>query len=214
MIKVIEDLGYIPPPLSLYSGTRQVEVRHLGATVSHNGIKYMINLIDTPGFHDKVQNGGTAISNNEIKRLLDKCISHEITQIHLFAFAFSLDNGINSEDVDSMKFVKQNYPHLNKHFALILTHCEDLDEATRTKLVTDFFDVDEIKRSRLQEFFGLGVHFMGTIDPQAVAHALSDTVANQMRNVIYLRETFIDFILAQSQFYNIHNTAGSSCVLS
>lgn len=215
MIRVIEDLGYIPPTLSLYSGTRNIDIRHLGATVAHNGKKYNINIIDTPGFYDKVSSGETKLTNDHIKGLIDQCISHQITEIHVFAFAFSLENGINSDDVESMKFIKRKYPQLKSYFALILTHCERLSPTARKKLVDDFFQVDEIRQSQLKDYFELGVHFMGSLDPLAVAQGLLDAIASQIQNLIPMREEFIDFILQREEFYNIHTTsATTSCTLS
>jgi len=216
LIKVIENLGYVPPPLSLFNNTRKIEMHPLVTTIAHNGKRYMINLIDTPGFEDRTMYGQKPMSNQQIKNLIDQCISYRITEIHVFAFVFSLQAGINSDDVKSMKFIQRNYPNLGKHFALVLTHCEDYNEVHCRRLIKDFFETDEIKECELQSFFGLGVYCMGCIDQQSFTNDLRDAINYQIENIKNFREKFIDLIVKQREFYNIHNNengTGVCCLL-
>ncbi|CAF3969179.1 unnamed protein product [Rotaria sp. Silwood1] len=263
MRNVIENPMHISEPFTLKSHTKEVSIKCIAAYLQHENQVHNINIIDTPGFYDRVtakaaaaKNGGkqqtqrqnttktslmkdeplsptpvgnspptrtgrafwmlrnspdagtdddAPLSNEDISAYIDKCIYNDITQIHVFAFVFTLGTqGINAQDLQTMQYFKRKYPQLSKHFALIITHCEELGEANMKQLVKQFFEDKEVRETQLEGYFNLGVHFMGSIRNESLKEGSRDEVGRQMINVLDMREKFIKFLFAQNQPYNIH----------
>ena len=104
-----------------------------------------------------------------------------------------------------MKYVKQMYPSLGKHMALIVTHCEELEDAQRDNLVGDFFRHPEVKMSNLAEFFEQGVFFMGCLRYESFKQKNDKAIYAQYRNILTMRKNFIEKVLEKTDTYNIYN---------
>ncbi|CAF3941781.1 unnamed protein product, partial [Rotaria sp. Silwood1] len=109
MRNVIENPMHISEPFTLKSHTKEVSIKCIAAYLQHENQVHNINIIDTPGFYDRVtakaaaaKNGGkqqtqrqnttnspdagtdddAPLSNEDISAYIDKCIYNDITQIH------------------------------------------------------------------------------------------------------------------------------------
>jgi hypothetical protein len=157
---------------------------------------------------------GERLTNATIKKHLDECITKDITHIHAFAFVFSSGGGINIEDIQSMVFIQQNYPELQNFFMLIVTHCEENDAKERKNFIEEFFQHPEVIRHRLQDFFGLGIHFMGCLRPQLQRVPNITAARNQASNILEMRKELLEFLVARQETYNIHRGCGTNSLFN
>jgi len=133
--------------------------------------------------------------NEEILRIIDNGITDNITKIHVICFVFNLTTGVHDNDVTSMKLFKENYPEdVHKNCLLILTRCETLNSDQKAKLIADFFQHPKVQKYELDKMFGLGYVFMGCIDRNEYDNANDKSVYNQFRNVMEMRDKFIEKI--------------------
>jgi hypothetical protein len=143
-------------------------------------------------------------SNDRIKKVVDSCIEHDVTNVHLFAFVFSINPGINDQDIATMKYVKEKYPALGKHMALVVTHCEELQRGERDDLIIKFFQHHEVKASALAEFFQQGTFFMGCLRYESYNQKNDKAIYAQYRNILDMRKLFIEKCIEREETYNIY----------
>ncbi len=209
LTKVIEDIFYRSGDRELYAENRGVEFLKV-ATDASDGSRLYFNVVDTPGFFEQttelVNN-----SNTRILQFLNSCLDHDVTNVHMFAFVFSLNAGINNEDIATMKFVKEKYPTLGEYMALVVTHCEELSKEKRENLVQKFFQHPEIKASNLVEFFRQGIFYMGCFQRDSFEQGYEYQIYDQYKNILEMRTTFIDKCVACEKAYNVHKAKGTTC---
>jgi GTPase Era involved in 16S rRNA processing len=197
--------------LLLRSQTKSTQVRNITACV--RDCIYNIGIIDTPGFFYRGEPEETTLSNDTIESLIINCISRKFTEIHVFAFVLNFCNGVSPEHIELMKSIKRKYPQLRNYFALIFTECEKYDERQRQLRVDEFFNGKDVRISRIQDYFGLGVHFMGSISSRVVASRREHAVVLEMKNVIRMREQFIEFILGREEPYELRDDNSGCSVM-
>ncbi|CAF3707462.1 unnamed protein product [Didymodactylos carnosus] len=61
------------------------------STLIQSNTVFHFNVIDTPGFYETARSSETKLSNEQIQDYINRCIKNDVTQIHVFAFVFSLD---------------------------------------------------------------------------------------------------------------------------
>jgi GTP-binding protein EngB required for normal cell division len=205
--RVIENPCYLPPSAKLYSETKEITIHTVATTIfNHENIISCFNIIDTPGMFDKVNKSNKSLSNQQIKRAIDKCISEDVTNIHLFAFVINLQTNLDKQDIQSMIFVKDNYPFLHEYICLIVTHSEETNYQQREEKIEEFFQSDKIIQNNLKEFFGKRIFFMGSLRSQLTTYPNKQSVRQQIKNVHQMRDTFIEYIhtLDTNHSFNIH----------
>ncbi|CAF1459318.1 unnamed protein product, partial [Rotaria sp. Silwood1] len=150
------------------------------------------------------------LTNENIRKHINDCITKDVTDIHAFALVFSSIGGINNEDIQSMIFIKRKYPQLKNFFLLLITHCEEKDVDERNTFVNEFFRHRDIVRHNLKDFFGLGIYFMGCLRPNLRRHPNLDAARLQSRNVMKMRPKLLDFLIFHEQSFNIHYSTSPS----
>ncbi|CAF1302268.1 unnamed protein product [Adineta steineri] len=211
--KVIENPCYIPPDAKLYSETKQVTIHPVATTLNNNNnIIYCFNIIDTPGLFDKVKYENRSLTNNKIKKSIEKCMEEDITNIHLFAFVINLQSNLDRDDIDSMIYVKNNYSFLHKYICLIVTHSEETNQQQRQNKIDEFFQSDQIIKHNLKDFFGERIFFMGSLRSQLILYPNKQSIRQQIKNVHQMREIFIEYIqnLDPNDYFNIHHIKNSN----
>lgn len=204
--RTLNNVCYIPQSnLSLYSETKEIEIHRVASPLMVNKEKFSFNIIDTPGFYDQTVKQGEKLSNEYITRLIRKCMKEDTTNIHCFAFVFNLHNGINNDDIKSMLYVKDNYPGIKKHLMLLLTHSEETTETQRKTLLESFFKHETVVKSNLKEFFGAGVFYMGCLRPQLRDNVDEKAARVQLKNILHMRSTLLNFLIKETEPYNIHH---------
>ena len=148
---------------------------------------------------------GERLTNETIKNYLDKCITRGITHIHAFAFVFSSSGGINREGIESMIFVKKNYPAMKEFFILIITHGEEKNEEEQEHFVDEFFQHPDVVKHKLQEFFGARVFSTGCLRPQLASNPNMEAAQMQARNILAMRKKLPDYLVqCETKTYNVH----------
>ena len=214
--KVLENPCYIPPVAKLYSETKEVTIHPFATTMFHNNIIYCVNIIDTPGMFDKARKQNRSLTNERIKISIDKCMEQDVTNIHLFAFVINLHSNIDTEDIASMIFVKENYPFLHDYVSLLVTHCEETNRQQRETKLNEFFQSEKVSKHHLQDFFGKRVFFMGSLRPELATYPNKQSVRQQIKNVHQMRDIFLDYIIHSdtNDSFNIHRVATTNgCTL-
>jgi GTP-binding protein EngB required for normal cell division len=200
--RVLRNPHHIPELAGLYAEDRNISFNEIATTNESN--VYYIKIIDSPGFYDQTINEGERLSNETIKTYINECITKDVTHIHMFAFVFSGGTGINIQDIQSMIFIKQNYPQLQEFFILLITHCEEKDEDERKTFVDQFFKHPDVVRYGLKDFFGLGIYFMGCLRPQLRRKPNTTSAQTQAQNVMKMRQALLDLIVTRDTTFNIH----------
>lgn len=209
LAKVIEDIFYRSGDRELFAQNRGVEFLKV-ATDAADGSRLYFNVVDTPGFFEQ-STELVSTSNERIGQFLNSCLDHDVTNVHLFAFVFNLDAGINSEDIATMKFVKEKYPNLGEYMALLVTHCEKLNREQREKLVENFFRHPEIKATNLADFFRQGVLYMGCFQRSSFDKGYEHDIYDQYKNILEMRTSFIEKCVSCETAYNVHKAKNASC---
>lgn len=209
LAKVIEDIFYRSGDRELFAQNRGVEFLKV-ATDAADGSRLYFNVVDTPGFFEQ-STELVSTSNERIGQFLNSCLDHDVTNVHLFAFVFNLDAGINSEDIATMKFVKEKYPNLGEYMALLVTHCEELNQEQREKLVENFFRHPEIKATNLADFFRQGVLYMGCFQRSSFDNGYEHDIYDQYKNILEMRTSFIEKCVSCETAYNVHKAKNASC---
>ncbi|CAF3521283.1 unnamed protein product [Rotaria socialis] len=204
--KTLEYPGYMgDKDLALFSETKNIEFHQLACPISKNGYLYNFNIIDTPGLYDQRTSKGQLLDNEAVTKLVLECMRTDMTNIHAFAFVFKLENGINSEDIDSMVYVKKAYPTVADYMMLILTHCEETSDERRNILVENFFQHDIAVKQNLREFFKLGIFYMGCLRRQLYERPDEAYAADLLENIIKMRARLLNFLIARENVYKIHD---------
>ena len=212
LAKVLEDIFHRVGDRELYSETKGIEFLKVATDVS-DGTRLYFNVVDTPGFYEQSDTALVKNSNDRIKRFLDSCLDHDVTNVHLFAFVFSLNAGVNSEDIATMKFVQEKYPTLGPYMALVVTHCEDLDEIKRDNLIEKFFQHHEVKTSKLRDFFKQGTFYMGCFEKSTFENKYEQRIYDQYKNILDMRTKFIEKCISCEQVYNVHKARDKGCLI-
>lgn len=193
--KVLENPCYVPPDAQLHSETREVTIHPFATSILDENLIYCFNVIDTPGLFDRAKKRGTSFNNERIKTAIDRCMIHDVTNIHLFAFVISLQGNVDIQDIDAMVFVKNNYPLLHQYACLLITHCEEKTLEQRESKVNEFFGSEKVARHDLKDFFGKKVFYMGALRPELRNNPSRQCVRQQLKNVHDMREIFLQYLM-------------------
>ncbi len=202
LTEMLQDPSHVPEMGSLFSVTKDIKIYQL--TTTHSDKNYSLTIIDSPGLYESMRNDGRPRTNKEIKKLIDQCITKDVTRIHTFAFVFSSEGGINIQDIQSMIYIKRHYPKLTNFFILIITHCEEKNEQERHRFSEEFFQHPDVIKHGLKELFGLGVFFTGCLRPQLQNDPNIRSAKNQAANILDMRKKLLEFLISREETFNIH----------
>jgi GTP-binding protein EngB required for normal cell division len=203
MASVVNDITYVSKAHELYSQTQKIQFKTI-STETKDNVWYYFNFIDVPGFFDISANGKQKLTNEKINFYLQECMGKNITNIHMFAFVFNLAAGINERDIETMLYVKNTYPYLDRHMALVITHCEQLEAPQRKRLIEDFFRHSKVKQSKLQDYFKLGVLFMGCLRNESVTTCNDKSMYFEYNNILDMRADFIAKCIECKEPFNFY----------
>ena len=211
---VINDIKHVSKSHELYSQNQTINFKTI-STDTNNDMCYYFNFIDLPGFFDMSINGKEKLTNDKINSYLQEFMAKNITNIHMFAFVFNLAAGINERDIETMLYVKNKYPYLDKYMALVITHCEQLPENQRKRLIEDFFRHPTVIQSKLKDYFKIGTLFMGCIRHESVNTANEKSMYFEYNNILDMRMEFIETcIKCETPFNFYQGQNATSCRIS
>ena len=207
------DIFHFSGEKALYSQTKEVEF-HKVTTNTRDGGRYFFNIIDVPGFFDISVDEKTSLSNEQVRYFINNCISQNVCNIHMFAYVFSLNGGINEDDIKAMIYTKNNFKDLSTNMALIITNCECCSEENRQDLRDNFFQHPTVDEYRLKEFFKQGIYFMGCLRKESRDQANKQSIQEEYDNVLAMRDKWIQKCIDSETPFNIHRKGTNPCILS
>ena len=210
--KVMGDVFHFSEEKTLFSETKNVEFRKV-TTATNDGRHYYFNIIDIPGFFDISADVKNNLSNNQVKQFINKCISENVCNIHIFAYVFSLHGGINEQDIEAMIYTRNNFKDLSPNMALVITNCERLTDQQRKDLQENFFQNETVKKHQLMDFFKQGVYFMGCMRRESRDQANKQSIEEEYNNVLEMRNTWIAKCIETKTSFNIYQK-GNRCNVS
>jgi GTP-binding protein EngB required for normal cell division len=210
--KVMENIFHFSTEKALFAETKQVEF-HKVKTGTTDGRHYYFNIIDVPGFFDISADVKNSLTNEQVKQFINKCISQNVCNIHIFAYVFSLNGGINEQDIQAMIYTRNQFKELSANMALIITNCERLTAEERQKLCDSFFENETVNQNRLKDFFKQGIYFMGCIRKESYDQANKQSIEEEYKNVFEMRNRWIKKCIETNVSFNIHRKE-SRCLLS
>lgn len=215
--EMLKDPRQPPKPMTLYSETRDSTMSSF--CVSINDQMFTLNIIDTPGLFEKVPHDGTVRTAQQILKTVSTLVCTEVTKIHVLLVVIQLHNGINDEDLKAVKLYRDFFgDKMSKNTALLVTHCEDVNEEQRKRLLDELFATKEFKE--IEGFFKLHTQsdpiaesffesqfrgsadrpshysalFSGTINPNTWEQGQSQSLLSQFVQVLEDRERFFAII--------------------
>jgi GTP-binding protein EngB required for normal cell division len=210
--KVMGDVFHFSTEKTLFAETKQVEF-HKVKTGTTDGRHYYFNIIDVPGFFDISTDEKKNLTNEQVKQFINRCISQNVCNIHIFAYVFSLSGGIIEQDIQAMIYTQNQFKDLSTNMALIVTNCEHLTEEQRQELCDSFFANQMAVQNRLKDFFKQGIYFMGCLRKDSRDQANQQSIEEEYHNVSEMRNKWIRKCIETDNPFNIHRKA-SRCALS
>jgi GTP-binding protein EngB required for normal cell division len=201
--KVMANVFHFSEEKALFSQTKHIEF-HKVTTGTTDGRHYYFNIIDIPGFFDISTDVKNNLSNTQIKQFINKCISQSVCNIHMFAYVFSLNGGINEQDIDAMIYTRNQFKDLSANMALIITNCERLTQKERADLRDSFFENEIVIKNRLKDFFKQGIYFMGCLRKESRDQSNQQSVQEEYDNVSEMRNKWINKCIETNIAFNIH----------
>ena len=86
-----------------------------------------------------------------------------------------------SNRMKSSIFIKEKYPQLR-----------------------EFFKHPTVVENGLRDFFGLGIFFTGCLRPQLKCNPNTMAASMQIKNILKMRQTLLDFFITREKTFNIH----------
>jgi GTPase Era involved in 16S rRNA processing len=207
--EVLATTLYEPKKLSIYSDTRETEIRNTFTTDKNTGKSYRFTIIDTPGFFDLTREKSSRLNNDDIKEHIKSCLKSDIRHVHLFGIVFNLVNGINERDIEAMIYIKENFRGIENNTALVITNCEQMNEDERNKLIQQFFRHQQVKQHNLENFFGQGILFMGCLRHESLESVNERAIYFEYNNVLDMRTAFIKKCIQCTTTYSFRDSACS-----
>lgn len=210
--KVMDNVFHFSEEKALFSETKQVEF-HKVKTGTRDGRHYYFNIIDIPGFFDISIDLKTSLTNDQVKQFINKCISQNVCNIHMFAYVFSLNGGINEDDIKAMIYTRTHFKDLSANMALIITNCERSTIEERQELRDKFFENETVVKNHLKDFFKQGIYFMGCLRKESRDQANKQSIQEEYTNVAEMRNRWISKCIEADSPFNIHHK-DNRCSLS
>jgi GTP-binding protein EngB required for normal cell division len=210
--KVMGDVFYMSTEKTLFSETKNVEF-HKVTTGTRDGRHYYFNIIDVPGFFDISADAKPVLTNDQVKKFINNCITQNVCNIHMFAYVFSLHGGINEDDIKAMIYTKNNFKDLSANMALIITNCERFTAQQRQELSDNFFKNDTVVQHHLKDFFKQGIYFMGCLRKESYEQANKQSIQEEYTNVSEMRNRWLSKCIDSNNPFNIHHRE-NRCYLS
>ncbi|CAF3996607.1 unnamed protein product [Rotaria sp. Silwood1] len=112
----------------------------------------VLNIIDSPGLFERGSKVKDIRDNMAIMATIEECINREITKLHIICFCMSFGDGIQQEDVESVKIlVKYLGEGIARNSCLIITRCESIDDEQRERMQAEL--VQDVHFKEIASYF-------------------------------------------------------------
>lgn len=142
-----------------------------------------------------------------MKKILKQCIGFQITKLHLICFAFSINAGIQSDDIETLQmFIKYFGPEVSRNLCLIITHTESKTSEQRDKLRQELLNDSQFKK--ISHHFERGIFFTGSINYDDY-QAGNSCIIDQFITIIGYRKELLDEICKDCQPFRFDSLAST-----
>jgi len=166
-------------------------------------VNYNINIIDTPGLFEQRVSGETASDNDEIKKLILKCLESEITKINCIFFVFTLQAGLNKDDVAAIKQFSALFQGAENVMSLIITRAEGWDNTFKQQKIQEVKDHPELK-SIFDQVSGR-IFFSGSFSNLALNKLDNKKAEDMFIDIAYMRFDILSHIFESKDAHSISN---------
>lgn len=145
-----------------FSETRDPSCHALALLHRDTKINYVLNVIDTPGLKEKRLNSSESREDDEILKLVRLFIMENVTTMNVVCFVSKIGQ-THELDVDVFLKIRDFLgPEYSPNAMLLLTHCDQKEEASAEQYIMDLNNYDPTKQ--ILEYCQLGVFQYGTLD--------------------------------------------------
>jgi GTP-binding protein EngB required for normal cell division len=195
---LLVDPTVVPDQMTLKSGTRDPDFKSF--YIDDN--KIVLNIIDTPGLFERSDSKLDIRDNDTILKTIEMCINREITKFHVICFCVAITVGINEQDMQSLTMLAEFLgPQVQSNSCLIVTRCETKDEDQLAELDRElrkdtFFQ-------KIVSYFGLGIYFSGSLNPDDYNKANRDSLEDQFETICNYRTKLLQLFTSDIVPYPI-----------
>jgi hypothetical protein len=189
----LKDVCYDPIAMSIFSDTVNAKFQSFGVE-GKNGVKYTLNIIDTPGLFEQKINDDSVRSNDDILKLINDCQRNEITKLHCAIIFASFESGINSEDIKSIELFQEKFNGVEIY--LCITKCELKPSDFMKRLLDEITQKLTIRRANIL--------FTGCVNLNDTGY-ISSEIEKVYQRVGRMRELIFEKIFKCDKFYNVRD---------
>jgi len=172
-VETLLNIFHVPILPELYSSTKLPKCTRgvlLMNNEQNNSELIQLNIIDTPGLYETLEDKTKIRSQEELIKLAIDCINNNITSIHGFLLTYKYGDKFTDENLNTLNTFIDVLKSVKNNCYLLFTHAEDLDDNAIEKW--------KIKAKRkLGDFFENRVFFTGSLKPE------------RFRNIELLKDT-------------------------
>ena len=182
---LLKDPTAQPKDLTLKSETKDAT---LDSSFLHEN-NIVLNILDTPGLFERAGVDENPRDNESILSTIKICVEREVTQFHVICFCASITDGINKEDIEAIKLLRNFLgEEIAENSCLIVTRCESKSEQQRDRIQ------QELQKDKhfveLKSYFRLGIYFSGALNYDDYNNG-SDSLLDQFIVISDYREKLI-----------------------
>jgi len=128
-IEVLKNESYWAPDMTIYRSTDRATVENF--IVEDGNTFYNMNIMDTPGLFEIAADEKDEKPNEQIVSLIGKCIEMEFTKINHVFFVFTINAGLQQQDIESLDLIHRMFLGMEHKLSVIISFSNDFDRNTK-----------------------------------------------------------------------------------
>lgn len=189
---VLENVCHVADRTSLFGFTKEPRLHES----AFGG--YKIQVLDTPGLFQRAKIGETKRENGEIAQAIQESVKTYFggdgyNNVDTVLIPISFTDGVNSEDIEAIKFFTENLPPATKKI-LVVTRAEGYSENDRNSLLHQISQHRDLSKLVDAHFGGTDhILFNGTLEKNELEFEISTT--RHLEQIYLDRERLIKALL-------------------
>ena len=137
-------------------------------------VMYSVKVVDTMGFCDPQGNP------EETVKAIQKFLQEEVVEgVSLVLFVTS-ERRMTEALMETTELIKKHFKQISPISALVITHCESLDDDAREEIVKEYKTRNDKREATVVEFMQKGIYTVGFPDLKMYKERLRECIAEQM----------------------------------
>lgn len=190
-VGVLKDTAYEPPMMTLFSETSMAKLDSFSLLVKDKNQKLNLNMIDTPGLFEIKESKEKARSEQQILSIIKDCMKMEIAKIHCVTIFASFETGVNSQDLEAARLLKQLFSGTTILFCI--TRAENKTDSWKRSILSEISTMDEYKD--IVE----NVVWMGCFNSKSSNISTDEDALLVYKKVYNMRRSFLEKIMECSE---------------